>query len=240
MALKQKIAIVTGASSGIGAAIGRSLVGAGWGVVLVGRDQERLDEIKSSSSSRGEAVWTFVCDLANADQRAALVDFATGSFEAISAIIHSAGSYEWARLQDSTDEDLARILTLNTIAPLSLSRAILSRMPPNESDIVFLNSSVVQGAGAGLAAYAASKHALKGAADCLRAEINELGIRVLSVYPGRTASPMQERVFEREGRNYVPQELLQPEDIAAVVTHSISLPRSAEITDLHIRPHAKP
>jgi NADP-dependent 3-hydroxy acid dehydrogenase YdfG len=91
-----------------------------------------------------------------------------------------------------------------------------------------------------LSQYAATKHALKAIADSLREEVNAEGLRVLSVYPGRTASPMQAAVHEMEGRAYHPERLMQPEDVAAVVINALSLPRSAEVTDIYIRPLLKP
>ena len=66
---------------------------------------------------------------------------------------------------------------------------------------------------------------------------------MLSVYPGRTASPMQERLHRESSgpvRPYVAADLLQPDDVAAVVVQALSLPRTAEVTDLHVRPFVKP
>ena len=63
---------------------------------------------------------------------------------------------------------------------------------------------------------------------------------MLSVYPGRTATRMQRQVCELEGRAYRPERLLQPEDVASAVLHALLLPRSGEITDLHVRPFRKP
>jgi NADP-dependent 3-hydroxy acid dehydrogenase YdfG len=68
--------------------------------------------------------------------------------------------------------------------------------------------------------------------------VNRDGIRVLSVFPGRTATPpTQERLHALEGRPYRPESLLQPEDVAAVVVHALCLPRTAEVTEIKIRPH---
>jgi NADP-dependent 3-hydroxy acid dehydrogenase YdfG len=75
--------------------------------------------------------------------------------------------------------------------------------------------------------------------DTLRDEVNGDGIRVLTVYPGRTATPRQERIFAMEGRAYTPERLLQPQDIAAMIVASLKLPRTAEVTNLTIRPMQK-
>jgi NAD(P)-dependent dehydrogenase (short-subunit alcohol dehydrogenase family) len=88
-------------------------------------------------------------------------------------------------------------------------------------------------------AYAATKQALRALADGFRFEMNPYGVRVLSVYPGKTASPMQAMLQASEGRSYDPSEFIQPEDIVAAVSGAIDLPRSAELTDLTIMPMAR-
>ena len=89
------------------------------------------------------------------------------------------------------------------------------------------------------AQYDSTKHALRAIADSLRGEINEHGVRVLSVYLGRTASEMQEQICQMEGKPYRPELLLQPNDVASVILNALSLPRTAEVTDIWIRPMIK-
>jgi NADP-dependent 3-hydroxy acid dehydrogenase YdfG len=102
--------------------------------------------------------------------------------------------------------------------------------------VVFINSSAGPAPRAGIAAYAASKAALKALAESLRAEVNPGGVRVLSVFPGRTATAMQEEVHRLEGKAYEPERLLQPADVAAAVVNALCLPRTAEVTDINVRP----
>ena len=100
-----------------------------------------------------------------------------------------------------------------------------------------MNSSQVDHPAPGTVNYAATKHALKGLADGLRQEVNALGVRVISVFPGRTATPLQAYLCEFEGREYVPDSLLQPESVAAMIAQKLlSLPPTAEVTDILIRP----
>jgi NADP-dependent 3-hydroxy acid dehydrogenase YdfG len=112
--------------------------------------------------------------------------------------------------------------------------------------VVFVNSSAGVHAAAGIAQYAATKHALRALADSLRCEVNVDGVRVLTVYPGQTASPMQEELHRQrqlhaaETRPYRAGELLQPADVAAVVVNALGMPRTAEVTEVHVRPTVKP
>ena len=112
-------------------------------------------------------------------------------------------------------------------------------MKASKGDIVFINSSAVLQANTNLSQYTATKMALKAVAESLRQEINAEGVRVLSVYPGRTASPMQAAIFKSEGREYKPELLIQPQDLATMITNTLCLPRSTEVTDIFLRPMIK-
>ncbi|MFE3904657.1 SDR family NAD(P)-dependent oxidoreductase, partial [Streptomyces sp. NPDC059153] len=85
-------------------------------------------------------------------------------------------------------------------------------------------------------AYAASKHGLKALADSLRQEEHANGVRVTSVYPGRTASPMQAKVHQQEGKEYDPSRWIDPESVATTILMAVDLPRDAEVNDLTVRP----
>ena len=90
-----------------------------------------------------------------------------------------------------------------------------------------------------MSGYSSTKFALKSIADALRLEVNEHGVRVMSVYPGKTASPMQEQAHKLLGQNYQANKLMQAEDVAQAVLAALMLPPTAEMTDLHIRPMQK-
>jgi short-subunit dehydrogenase len=100
-----------------------------------------------------------------------------------------------------------------------------------QGQIVFINSLVGLNAKGGSSQYSATKHALKALADSLREEVNPYGLRVLSVFVGRTASPMQAAVHRMEDRRYHPELLVQPDDVAS----ALSLSRTDEVTDISVR-----
>ena len=105
---------------------------------------------------------------------------------------------------------------------------------------MFINSSAGVSAKATVGAYAATKHALKAVADSLREEVNAAGVRVTSLYVGRTATRMQAELHAQEGKAYDPSGLIQPEDVASLTLHALSLPRTVEVTDVFLRPMRKP
>ena len=106
-------------------------------------------------------------------------------------------------------------------------------------DIVVVNSSQGVHATGGVGQYAATQHAMKAITDSLREEVNADGIRVCSIHLGRTATARQESIFASEGRIYVPEVLIQPADVAEVVTAIVALPINAEVTEIRLRPAKK-
>ena len=234
--VQAELAVVTGANSGIGKAISLCLARSGMSLLLIGRDRERLqntaDEVESNG---GEG---HVCQLDITEERASqeVTSRLARLEKRVDLLVHSAGVYATGSVQEASPSALDRLYQTNVRAPYALTQALLPELCAHAGQIVFVNSSIIARAVAGLGPYASSKHALKGMTDALREEVNPKGVRVLSVYPGRTATPMQKKIIADEGRDYRPQQLLQPEDVAAVVVHALSLPRTAEVTDIWMRP----
>jgi NADP-dependent 3-hydroxy acid dehydrogenase YdfG len=120
-----------------------------------------------------------------------------------------------------------------------LTKLFVPHFTKNSAQIVYINSSAGVNPGLENGLYSATKHGLKAVADSFRKELNKSGIRVISIYPGRTATPMQKEIYSYENREYLPKRLLQPEDIAIAVENALCMPKTAEITDLFIRPFYK-
>jgi NAD(P)-dependent dehydrogenase (short-subunit alcohol dehydrogenase family) len=216
-------AVVTGASSGIGAAIAAALLGEGATVHGLARTPAGAPGLS----------WHAV-DLAD---DAAIAGFAA-PFAAgrLDVLVHAAGLLTSGPVATTPIAELDRQHQVNLRAPYLLTQGLQPALVRAGGQVVFLNSSVWGAARGGLSGYAASKYALKAFADALRAEVNPAGLRVLSVFPGRTASRMQAEVHAAEGKPYRPERLMQPGDVAASVLDALALPRTAELTDLHIRP----
>ena len=160
-------------------------------------------------------------------------------FDALDVLVHCAGTFATGRIEMAPVEQLDALYRANLRLPFALTQALLPLLKLRPGQIVFINSSQGLAARANTGPYAAAQHALKALADSLRQEVNADGIRVLSVYPGRTATARMKSLYETEGRKYQPELLLQAEDIAQVVMASLQLPRTAEITNVEIRPLIK-
>jgi NADP-dependent 3-hydroxy acid dehydrogenase YdfG len=235
-----QIAVVTGASSGIGRAIALELAGQGATVCLVGRNVETLRAVADSAPTGAPRMLCYQTDLTQDNDIWELAGHLQRDFQYIDVLVHSAGIFSFNRLDTASVEDFDWQYRTNVRAPYVLTQALLPRLRARQGQVVFLNSSVGLNARANIGQYAATKHALKAIADSLRDEVNPDGLRILSVFLGRTATPMQQAVHRMEGRPYHPERLMQPQDVAAVVINALGAPRSVEVTDIHVRPFQKP
>ena len=231
--------LVTGASGAIGRAFALALAGRDCRLLLTGRDEARLTATASRARDLGAEADVLALDLAADGAADTLAGHLEERFGGAGLLVHALGAHVSGTVADTPVEALDRQLRVNLRAPYALTRRLLPGLRERQGQIVFVNSSIATRARGSLAAYAASKAALKALADALRDEVNPAGVRVVSVFPGRTASPMQEEVHRAEGVPYEPERLLQPEDVAAAVVGTLELPRTAEVTDLHVRPLRK-
>jgi NADP-dependent 3-hydroxy acid dehydrogenase YdfG len=234
-----QVAVITGAGSGIGSAIAIALANQGAKLCLIGRNLEKLQEVSFLAHKKSPQVCTYPIDITQDEDIKTLKAQIEQEFGEIDLLIHSAGTISFGEIKTTPVEELDRQYRTNVRSPYLLTQTFLPLLIKQQGQIVFINSSAIFSVKAGAGQYAASKQALKAIADSLRAEVNALGVRILSIYPGRTASPMQAKIYEIEGREYKPELLLQAEDVANAVVSALSLPRTAEVTDINIRPFLK-
>ena len=239
--LRTQVAAVTGASSGIGRAIALSLEASGATVCLIGRHRRSLEEVRNSVGGirRRKRFIIYEADLENDQELRRLATRLSSDHDRLDVLVHSAGLILPGTMEMVRIEDFDRQFRVNVRAPYYLSQALLPALRAQRGQVVFINSSAGLQAKAGIAGYSASKHALKAVADALRDEVGGEGIRVLSVFPGRTNTRMQAEISGAEGFAPAPEGLMPPEDVAEVVLDVLKLNRKAEVTDIHIRPAEK-
>lgn len=228
--------VITGASSGIGRALAVALGGRGRALVLAARDRDRLEEARSAAERAGgsaEAVAVDVTDDAAVD---AWLEPLAAQPGGVAALIHSAGMVTLGSVADTDVAVLDAHYAVNLRAPYRITRALLPALERAGGQVVFVNSGAGLHANAAWSAYAASKFGLRALADSLRQEVAERGVRVTTVYPGRTATPMQAHVHRQEGRRYDPDAFVRPEDVAGQIAALLKVPPPSVVTELVIRP----
>ncbi|WP_193611900.1 SDR family oxidoreductase [Nocardioides lijunqiniae] len=220
--------LVTGAGSGIGAVLADRLHARGDHLVLLARSTERAAELESRYA--GSTV--LVVDLADLDAVAEL----DGLPDELASVHHVAGVVELGPVADQDPRALREQVDVNLLAPALLTRRCLPAVRRARGTFVFVNSSAGLSASASWSAYAASKFGLRGFADSLRAEEVEHGVRVTTVFPSRTATPMQEKVHEQEGRTYDSSRWISPETVVDTILHVLDMPGDATIPEVTVRP----
>jgi len=234
--LKTRVALVTGASGGIGRAIATALGSAGATVCLVGRDRGALE---ATAARSGGCAAVFPADLTRDRDIAALAERIRRGVDRLDVLVHAAGILVESSAADGDVKDLDSQYRVNVRAPWALTQALLPELRTSRGHVVFVHGREGRQARAGESQYAATQHALRAVAGALREEVGPDGIRVLSIEAGPTATPMRELLHARHGRA-VPEPLLQPDAVAAVVVHALTLPPAVEITELALRAAPRP
>ena len=223
--------VLTGAGSGIGRLLADRLSARGDRLVLIARDAARAAELTADVPGSTAVV----ADLARPQTLADAI--ATADLpEAVDAIVHAAGVVELGHVAELPLAAWTDQLAVNLVAPAELTRILLPRVRAARGQILFVNSGAGLTAHPEWAAYAASKHGLKALADALRGEEAANGVRVTTVYPGCTATPMQAKVHAQEGRDYDPSAWIDPASVVTAIVTALDLPRDAVISDLTVRP----
>jgi short-subunit dehydrogenase len=240
MLLQNQRALITGASSGIGRALAHRLAREGATVCLVGRRRAVLEGLAECLRAEQASVFYLVTDLAIDEDVQSLADQISREWTELNILVHSAAVYKAGSIDRAAVEDFDLQYRANLRAPYRLTQHLLPMLRRSRGQIIFLNSSVAVNSKSNVSQYAATKQGLKAVADSLRNELNDEGVRVLTVFAGSTATPMQEAIHRSDFKEYHPEYLLQPEDIAEMVIAAISLPRTAEVTEISIRPLRRP
>lgn len=216
-------ALVSGATSGIGHAVVEQLVTEGWQVVALGQNEQRLAELAAH-----EQITAHRIDLT----RLTAEDLDAVLPERVDALVHAAGLLPTASIEEISDAEWEEVFAVNVTAAMKLARATLPALRVSRGTIVFLNS------GAGVfdrpknTVYGATKHALRGFANGLRADVEHDGVRVTSVYPGPTDTPM---LAEPKNRSV----MIQPTTVARAVVSAILASDDTQLTDISVRPRAE-
>lgn len=225
-----RVVVLTGATGGIGGALAAAF--GGESLVLLGRDPDRLSALGQS----WPGARTVAADLTDAMGVADAVAGALGPDEGVDVLVHNAGVAPFGPVAGTTRADWADTFAVNVTAPAVLTAALLPRLRAARGHVVFIGSGQSLGAAPLLGVYAASKFALRALADSLRAEERDAGVRVTSVYPGQTATPMQEQLQRNLGRPYRAEDHIDPASLAAAVRFVVDSPRDADFTEITVRP----
>jgi NADP-dependent 3-hydroxy acid dehydrogenase YdfG len=241
LTLAGKTAVVTGASSGIGAATARLLAQHKCNVVLAARREDRLNGLAAELGEGALAVPTDVTDPATCE---ALVSRAVGDFGSVDILVANAGLGLYGSIAEGEPEDWRRMFEVNVLGVLYVTRAAVRHMLGRGSgDVIFVSSlagrRVPRADGT---VYAATKHALTAVAEGLRMEVHTKGIRVISVEPGLVRTEFPESSYPSARVYYAQREYspLEAEDIAEAILYAVEQPPRVSVNEMLLRPTEQP
>ena len=229
--LKGKVAVVTGASSGIGEATARELARRGAAVVLASRATEKLGTLAEGIRASGGRTMAVETDVSDKGSVEGMVDRAMDEFGRVDILVNNAGVGLSGRVAELRPEDLRYVFEVNTVGPLVCAQAALPRMREG-GRIINVSSVVGKRAIPKVGGYCATKFALNALSDALRVEIATRGITVTSVYPGttRTAFRDNSRRTKDEKRGWRPKGV-GPERVAQKIAAAAEKgPRDVYVT----------
>jgi len=230
--LKGLVALVTGATRGIGRAVALTLARLGADVALVARNEERLAKMKTDVEALGVRALTVSCELADADAAAGVVEKVVDAFGRLDILINNAGVTHEGAFADTPTDVFDRLVAVNARAPFVLCRDAIPFLKQSPRASVVNVCSVVSHKGyVRQSAYAASKHALLGLTKVLAAEMHDAGVRVHAISPGGVATEMIAEVRP----DLDPQGLMDPQDIADLVAYLVTHRTNAMIDQIRVR-----
>jgi NADP-dependent 3-hydroxy acid dehydrogenase YdfG len=230
-----RVLLITGASSGIGAATARRAVESGWRVVLGARGEDALRELAAELGGDGRAL-AKRCDVTEWDQVEALTTAGLEGFGRIDAVFANAGfGAKRGFLEESPEQWRSMVLT-NVLGVALTIRATLPHVLERGSGHYVITSSVAGRRAVPGSLYSATKWAATGIGEALRAELHQLretdGIRVTVVEPGAVDTPF----FEQP----LPFEPLEADDVARAIVYALDQPARVDVNEILIRPTAQP
>jgi NADP-dependent 3-hydroxy acid dehydrogenase YdfG len=241
--LKGRRVLLTGASSGIGEATCRALVGCGARVAMLARRKERLDELHDELGERAIAIG---CDVTDLDSLAGCIDRAVGSLGGLDAVVTVAGRGMVGTVASGTPQAWRELLDLNLVGPLATVRYAIGHFASNgRRDVVLIGSTGALTPAASLGIYAASKRGLRAAFDALRIELAPVEVNVSLVMPGvfdteglMAATTVDGEISEDAMPKFVPGITTppKPDAVADTIAFMLGLPQGICVNEVVVRP----
>jgi NADP-dependent 3-hydroxy acid dehydrogenase YdfG len=245
--LENTVALVTGASSGIGQAAARALAGRGASVALAARRGGRLQELAGEIADAGGTALPIEADVSDRGQADMAVAHTVEELGRLDVLVNNAGVMLLGPVAQAPLEEWERMIHVNLLGLLYTARAALPHLseaaeegPRRASDLVNISSVAGRQARKGSAVYNATKHGVGAFSEALRQEVTRRHVRVSLVEPGAVATELQghnrPEVKEQIERRFEDMEILQAEDIADAIVYVVTRPRHVAVNEILIRP----
>lgn len=241
MDLRGRVAVITGASSGIGEATARRLAANGAAVALLARRLERIEALAAELEQAGGRARAYEADVRGRGALAGLAGAVGDELGRVDCLVNNAGQMLLSYFETGLEDEWRTMIDTNLTGALSVTAAFLPQLQDGGGDIVNVSSVAGRKARSTGSVYSATKWGLNGWSEGLRQELLEDGIRVIVVEPGAVATELSshitdERALEEARGRFADIEVLEADDVAAVIAFAVSLPRRASLNEVLIRP----
>lgn len=240
--LAGKIALVTGASSGIGEATALALAQAGATVAISARRADRLEALAGRIEAMGGKALALPGDLTVEAEAIKAVEDCVARLGRIDILINSAGVMQFGGIESGNIAEYRRVFDINLFSALYTASAAVKHMrAQGEGDIITISSLAARKGGAMTNAYSASKHAVNAMTDAMRQELGGHNIRVCTLMPGATSTEIGDNVSDPNWRKAMQAHVgkegaVLPSQIGEAVVFILSMPRNVNVSEICIRP----
>jgi 3-oxoacyl-[acyl-carrier protein] reductase len=233
MALKDNIAVVTGAGRGIGKAIALSLANEGADVALCSRTKSELDAVAHEIEKMGRTSLAVKADVSQENDVESFISATLKKFGRIDVLINNAGLGYFANVKDLSVKEFDEMWAINMRGVFLCSKAVIPTMIQQKSgDIVNIASLAGRNAFVGGAGYSATKWALIGFSRTLMLEVREHNVRVITVCPGSVDTSFGPKEMRKNSPEWMPT----ADDVAHVVVNALKMPRHVMVSEIDMRP----
>jgi NADP-dependent 3-hydroxy acid dehydrogenase YdfG len=234
-----RVAVITGASSGIGEATARALAGDGYRVALLAR---RLDRIAAIASELGNGAVAIQADVTDRDSLVAAAERVQEEFDGVDVLVNNAGLMLLGPFSSKLREDYRRMIETNLLGAITTTEVFLPQLRDGGGDLINISSVAGRTARPTNAVYAATKWGMGGWSEALRQELQP-DIRVTLIEPGAVATELTSHITDAATREatetFVKDLAIPPEEIAKVIAFALSRPRYMTLNEILVRPTAQ-
>lgn len=234
MDLKNKVAVVTGASDGIGRHVALKLAKEGVSLALIARNEERLNSVKEECIRLGSPkVEHFVCDISRRDEVKETVGKVISSFNSVDILLNIAGVWQKLNLLENiSDEEIENVLDIDLKGMVYMTKYLVKHFKEEGKEAIVLNVSSRSGVTAqeGQNIYTAAKWGVTGFTESLKTDLKDTKIRVATVFQGGTNTEM----FNKTGEHFNQDKFIKPEDLADVIVFMLSRPPQIWLHDVRV------
>ena len=229
MTLKDKWILITGASKGLGREMAILFAEAGANLILTARSAELLDELKTNAVAGGAECITVVGNLRDSSVLDSIKSLCIE--KQLDILVNNAGVVDITKLEDVSDERVDEVIELNLIIPIKLTKAVIDMFKTRKRGVIVnVNSAGGKKPVPDHTIYCASKYGFNGFAETLKLEIKGLGIRIISVCPGKMATEL----FNAAGRPMDTDAFISPREVAEGVLYMLEMSPKCSHAELNV------